>query len=178
MKIKTWQIWSAIWVLVFILDYIFHLSPSLENKGISVIEKQYYRFVTGLFLHANLFHLAVNLAGIYYTGTFLYGHISEIRLLIFVSVSAVITNALFSVLYPQCTSIGGSPVVFALIGVLFLLQLTNKQMPRLQMGTVHGSWILSYAVLGNIPVFSKNASTLVIHMLALGISMVFGYFIL
>lgn len=66
--------------------------------------------------------------------------------------------------------IGGSPVVFALIGFILISQLMRKSLPRFQLGTWYGNWIVGYAVLGNLPFFSGNASTLIIHLMALPVA--------
>ena len=70
--------------------------------------------------------------------------------------------------------IGGSPVVFALIGFILISQFMRKSLPRFQLGTWYGNWIVGYAVLGNLPFFSGNASTLIIHLMALAVGAAFG----
>jgi len=168
-------VWMATWLGFYLLGFKMNCVEALGNKGIHVIGNEYYRFFTGLLLHVNLFHLLINMVALYWVGDFLKGQVGELKLLCFSAVAALLANVVFSFLYPECSSIGGSPVVFSLIGLIFILQLMRKDLPRLQLHSVHGSWIIGVAVLGNIPVFSKNISTLVIHMLALAAAMAMGF---
>lgn len=39
---------------------------ALSNKGFQIIHHEYYRLITGLFLHVNLLHFAVNALAISY----------------------------------------------------------------------------------------------------------------
>ena len=62
----------------------------------------------------------------------------------------------FSFVSPYGTRIiGGSPVVFALIGFILISQLMRKSLPRFQLGTWYGNWIVGYAVLGNFSFFPE-----------------------
>lgn len=167
-------LWIGAWIASYILGIKMNCVEMLANRGMNVIENQYYRFFTGLLLHVNLFHLMVNVIAMYWVGTFLNGQISEWKLLIFSIVSGSAGNIIFSICYPDSTSIGGSPVIFAMIGLICALQLLRADMTRFQFGTAYGEWIVGYAILGNIPIFSKNISTLVIHMISFGAAFLFG----
>ena len=50
----------------------------------------------------------------------------------------------------------------------------KKDIERFRPNTVETSWMLGYAILGNIPLFSGNISTLVIHLLAFVIAFLLG----
>ena len=58
-------------------------------------------------------------------------------------------------------------MVFSLIALMAVLQVVRKDLPGFNLNTAYGQWIAGYAILSNIPVFSKNSSTLVIHPLTL-----------
>ena len=150
--------WGTIYLASFKAD-CFHL---LSNKGTNIIENQYYRFFTGLLVHVNCFHLIINAAALYWVLYFLDGKINEIKLMI------------FSMLYPNSQSIGGSPVVFSLIALIAVLQVVRKDLPGFNLNTAYGQWIAGYAILSNIPVFSKNSSTLVIHSIAFSVAFILG----
>lgn len=166
--------WCSLWAAVFILDLAFGWKELLCSKGLAGIGGQYYRWFTGLLLHVNLFHLLINCVVLYYVGVFLKGQAQAGRLFLFSAAVAVAANAIFAAIYPQSESIGGSPVVFALIGLIGAMQLLSKDGPRFSFHSAYGRWIAGFAILGNIPVFSGNSSTLVIHGVALAIGLAAG----
>lgn len=167
MKEVTSYIWIAAWSAVWLTGLRFDCAPYLTSRGIHMINGEYYRLFTGLLVHVNLFHLLVNAAAMYYTGSFLHGQAAEWKLAAFSLIAALIAQLIFSALYPNAvSSCGGSPVVFALIGLVFVFQIFRTDVPRLTLGSRHGDWIIIYAILANIPLFSGNISTLVIHLAA------------
>ena len=166
----TRNVWIIMWGTIYLASFkadCFHL---LSNKGTNIIENQYYRFFTGLLVHVNCFHLIINAAALYWVLYFLDGKINEIKLMIFSLVTGSLTNMIFSMLYPNSQSIGGSPVVFSLIALMAVLQVVRKDLPGFNLNTAYGQWIAGYAILSNIPVFSKNSSTLVIHSIAFSVA--------
>ena len=56
-------------------------------------------------------------------------------------------------------------MVFSLIALIAVLQVVRKDLLGLT-SIQHTAMDCSYAILSNIPVFSKNSSTLVIHSIA------------
>lgn len=173
---KTFSLlWIPMWIIVFIVGINTDCVELLSNKGIHLIGNEYYRFFTGLLLHVNLFHLAVNVISVYCIGSFLIGQISAVKTVVFSAIVGVCESILFSVVYPDSISIGGSPIVFSLIGLMCVLQLLRKDLPRFRMGTWRSNWIVGYAILGNMPVFSGNSSTLICHLLAMTVALILGY---
>lgn len=171
---SVFYLWIAAWWIFYFVGLKVDLVPLLGNQGFRLIDGQYYRFFTGLMLHVNLFHVLINSVAMYWTGVFLKGQVSKTKLLIFSAAAGTAANLVFSAIYPESISIGGSPVIFALIGLLFALQLFRADVPRFQPKTTYGSWIIGYAILGNIPIFSGNISTLVIHLTAFAVAFLLG----
>lgn len=173
-KVYTRNIWFIMWGTIYLASFkadCFHL---LSNKGINIIENQYYRSLTGLFVHVNFFHLSINAVALYWVLYFLDGKINGIKLMIFSMVAGSLTNVIFSMLYPNSQSVGGSPVVFSFIALIAVLQAVKKDLPRFNLHTAYGQWIAGYAILSNIPIFSKNSSTLVIHSIAFLVAFILG----
>ena len=83
--------------------------------------------------------------------------------MIFSLVTGSLTNMIFSMLYPNSQSIGGSPVVFSLIALMAVLQVVRKDLPGFNLKYSIRAMDCRLCILSNIPVFSKNSSTLVIH---------------
>ncbi len=171
---KHWFSWGlvAVWAIVYLIGLKTELSDLLANKGISVLGKEYYRFFTALFLHSNLLHMLLNSAALYFVGIYLEPQIAPWKLMVFSVSIAVVTEMLFSWLYQSADSVGGSPIVFALIGLIIAMQVTKSAQIPFKMGTWYGNWITTYAVLANIPLFSTSfLSTILIH----GMPLVLGF---
>lgn len=174
MTFKKNHIWIFVWTLIFVMGFQVNCTEMLGNKGIHIINGEYYRFFTGLLVHVNFFHVLVNIIALYYTVNYLSGQVSQIKLLLLSIIAAIAANVAFSVIYPDSLSIGGSPIIFAMLGLTLTLQIMKKDVERFRPNTVQTSWMLCYAILGNIPLFSGNISTLVIHLLAFGIAFLLG----
>ena len=149
------HIWLIIWIIVYFMSFFLDCTELLGNKGMDIIQGEYYRFFTALLVHVNLLHLVVNI-------------------LILSGIAATIANLLFSLIYPGSVSIGGSPVIYAMLGITLALHLLKKNMDRFNPNTVQTRWMLGYGILGNIPIFSGNISTLVIHLTAFVVAFALG----
>lgn len=169
---KVRNLWMILWGIIYILGFKLDCFELLGNKGIHIIKGQYYRFFTGLLVHVNIFHLLINIIVLYWVYYFIDKQVSEVVLILLPLASSILTCIVFSIIYPDSQSIGGSPVIFSLLGIILALQLFHKDLPRFQPNSAYGYWILGYAVLGNIPFFSGNISILIIHALSFIISFI------
>lgn len=168
------MIWIILWIVIFLLDMIFELKGILCCKGIGILNTDYYRIFTGLLLHINLFHIVANVIAMYFVCQFLNKKINNSILFVSSIIMGMLANFLFSVIRPKSYMVGGSPMIFALIGVIVILQWKRKDLPRFQLGTWYGNWIVGYAILGNIPFFSKDFSTFLVHILGFVVGLLFG----
>ena len=175
MAFRMNHIWIFVWILVFLIGLKVDCTELLGNKGINTIQNEYYRFFSGLLVHVNWFHLLINIISLYFIVNFLDGQIEPIKLLVFSVVVGTVTCVIFSMIYRECICIGGSPIVFAMLGLMLILQITNKRVERFTLDSFETRWLFGYAILGNIPVFSKNISTFVIHFISFAIALVLGY---
>ena len=126
---------------------------ALSNKGFQIIHHEYYRLITGLFLHVNLLHFAVNALAISYLDIYIDQCIKAGTLFFISLLGGTIAHIIFSLIYPESTSVGGSPVIFSL----------------------YGKWIIVYVIFAQIPFFSSNISTFVIHFISFIIGMLLAY---
>ena len=78
---------------------------------------QYYRLLTGCFLHGNIFHLAFNCYALYVIGTQMESYLGKAKYLIIYLFSGI-SGALFSMIFgsPNALSIGASGAIFGLMG--------------------------------------------------------------
>ena len=114
--------------LLIALNVILYVIPVLTNSYDVIINNfcvygplikagQYYRIITGVFLHGGILHLAFNCYVLYVIGSQLESYLGKVRYLIIYLFSAV-TASLFSMIFNSNPSIGASGAIFGLMGAL------------------------------------------------------------
>ncbi len=113
-------------ILVLVLIYLFSL---LTNSGNSLINKfavygpfirsynEYYRLLTGTFLHGNFIHLFSNCYALYIIGLQVESFYGKKKFLLIYFFSAL-TGSLLSVTLSNYASVGASGAIFGLMGAL------------------------------------------------------------
>lgn len=108
---------------------------SLHNVFITV-KGEYFRFWTSLFLHANGFHLALNMFSLFMVGPFieaLFGRISFFLLYMLSGLGSTVASYFFTLsesqypLYSSVESVGASGAIFGIVGGLLYFLLWNKE---------------------------------------------------
>jgi len=112
----------AINILIFAYMTIFGQSNYLINRfatyGPFIVRyHEYYRLITGAFLHADIIHLLFNCYSLYVIGTQMESFLGKWKFLIIYFVSAI-TGSLFSIVLTSGASIGASGAIFGLMGSL------------------------------------------------------------
>lgn len=164
----------VIWLVIWLIGRKNDLTEQYAAKGLNLIGREYHRLGTALFLHRDLLHVAANALALYWVGVYLEPQISPGKLCVFALLAGVIAQLIFSVIYRNSTSFGGSPIVFALIGLTAVWTMMKAGSTRFQLGTWYGNWILGYAVLSNLPILGNDLSLLVIHGISLICGMLLG----
>jgi membrane associated rhomboid family serine protease len=85
-------------------------------------QHEWWRIVTGAFLHANLLHIAVNMYSLYVLGRFVEPVLGSPRMLLVYAVSLVVSG--LSVTYfspPDAATLGASGAIFGIFGALFAI---------------------------------------------------------
>jgi membrane associated rhomboid family serine protease len=90
--------------------------------GPFVAQGDWWRLVTSMFLHANFFHIAVNMWSLYIVGTILEQAIGRWRFLLLYLVSGVAGSAGALVWSPEKPTVGASGAIFGILGALFVLE--------------------------------------------------------
>lgn len=111
------------------INALLYLFPILTNTYDTVLNNfciyapsiksgQYYRLITGIFLHGNIIHLALNCYSLYVIGTQLESFLGKVKYLI-VYLFSGLSGALFSMMFNHnAASIGASGAIFGLLGSL------------------------------------------------------------
>lgn len=108
-------------IFVFILMFLFGQRDYFINKfavyGPLVTRGEYYRLLTGTFLHADLIHILFNSYALYIIGSQIESFMGKFKFLIIYLGSAII-GSLFSITFSNVASIGASGAIFGLMGSL------------------------------------------------------------
>lgn len=122
-------------VCVLIQVYLITAGYSVEdiyrqfgiNSYLVFEDKQYYRIITGSFVHANLLHLTMNMMSLYYLSSMLKYVVDDITMFT-IYVISLITSALASTYFdPMSISVGSSGAVYGLFGVIIAFALLKKK---------------------------------------------------
>ncbi len=106
----------AINVLVFIICQFFNYIPFAVNR-IAIVNGEYYRLITGIFLHGNVLHLAFNCYALYVIGMQLESFLGKWKYLVVYLLSGL-AGSLLSIFFSNNYSIGASGAIFGLLGSL------------------------------------------------------------
>ena len=109
-------------VLLYFIPIIFGFYNELINKycifAPSIRNGEYYRLLTGAFIHANILHLGCNCYALYVLGTQVESYLGKIKYIIIYILSAL-SASLFSMIFAKNTaSIGASGAIFGIMGAL------------------------------------------------------------
>ena len=142
---------TYILILVNVLLYIVPIIYNKQNTVLSnfciykdsILGGEYYRLITGTFLHANLIHLLFNMYALFVLGSQLESFVGKIKFTIIYLFSAV-TGSLLSMLFlKNGVSVGASGAVFGLMGALLYFGLHY----RVYLGSVVRTNILPIIIL-------------------------------
>ncbi len=129
-------------ILANVIVYAFiaiHGGPSMNNPyyvagvlyGAAVLQQgEWYRIVTGAFLHGGLAHIALNMFALYQLGTFVEAALGPWRMLVVYSVA--LAGGGLAVVYfdPHNPTVGASGAIFGLFGALIAIGLRLGQRGR------------------------------------------------
>jgi membrane associated rhomboid family serine protease len=91
-------------------------------RGVSVAEGEWYRLLTGAFLHYDFFHILFNMAALYFLGRILEPGIGTLRF-VFLYLASLFGGAFGALLLSgsETLTIGASGAVFGIFGATFVI---------------------------------------------------------
>jgi membrane associated rhomboid family serine protease len=121
-----------------------------------ILQGQYWRFITPIFLHANALHVGLNMFNLVILGVFLerlFGHMRFLLIYLLTGIIACIASFYFA---PQEISVGASGAIFGLVGAYSIFVLVHRQaFPRGGIPAI--SWLLVIVALNlSIGFFISN----------------------
>ena len=104
--------------IILPIEYIYTLVQINEN----ILQGEYWRLFTSMFLHADIFHIFSNMIALLLFGSAVENNYSKLEYLIIYFISGLIGNLFSLLLLPLNTiSLGASGAIFGLIGASFVL---------------------------------------------------------
>jgi membrane associated rhomboid family serine protease len=173
-KTGLWFLWlSLICVVVFVLQNLISGFTELMLLNTHVFSGELWRFVTSLFLHADIIHLIYNLFALLLFGFILERIIGSRNFLIVFFASGIIGN-LISVNFYE-SSLGASGAIYGVIGCVAVL---NPMMMIWAFGMLMPMFIAAILwiagdILGVFGVFDKNVGYIA-HLGGVFIGVVLG----
>jgi len=92
-----------------------------------IIQGQYWRFITPIFLHANLLHVGLNMLNFFVLGIFLERLVGHLRFLLIYLLTGIISIIASFYFMPQEISVGASGAIFGLVGAYSVFVLRHRR---------------------------------------------------
>ncbi len=92
-----------------------------------ILQGQYWRFITPIFLHANLLHVGLNMLNLVILGVFLERLIGHWRFLLIYLLTGVVSIISSFYFMPQEVSVGASGAIFGLVGAYSIFVLIHRR---------------------------------------------------
>ncbi len=97
------------------------------KENTRILQGQYWRFITPIFLHANLLHVGLNMLNLVILGVFLerlVGHWRFLYIYLLTGIVSIISSFYFM---PQEVSVGASGAIFGLVGAYSIFVLVHRR---------------------------------------------------
>ncbi|WP_126627522.1 rhomboid family intramembrane serine protease [Dictyobacter alpinus] len=92
-----------------------------------ILHGQYWRFLTPIFLHANLLHVGLNMLNLVILGTFLERLVGHLRFLLIYLITGIISIIASFAFAPEVISVGASGAIFGLVGAYSLFVVIHRR---------------------------------------------------
>lgn len=108
------------------------ISPDAEllynaggNLGVATVNGQWWRLVTGMFIHGGIMHLLMNMYALIYIGLMLEPILGKARFISAYILTGIVASITSIAIHPQIVSVGASGAIFGMFGVYLALLTTN-----------------------------------------------------
>lgn len=98
------------------------------NSAADIRDGEYYRLLSSMFLHADIFHLAINMYSLFVVGPtviFLFGLPGFAIIYLLAGIGGSLTSSIFN---PKVPSVGASGAIFGLVGALLVFAILTQQL--------------------------------------------------
>jgi rhomboid protease GluP len=106
-----------------------------------ILQGQYWRFITPIFLHVNALHVGLNMLNLLALGIFLERIMGHLRYFLVYTITGIVSIIASFYFMPQELSVGASGAIFGLVGAYSIFVLIHrKAFPRGGLGAI--SWLI------------------------------------
>ncbi|KRM07962.1 rhomboid family intramembrane serine protease [Liquorilactobacillus ghanensis] len=121
-------------IVVYLIEFFLSGSFNISGRVLEIMggrwnpdlmAGEWWRLFTPIFLHVTVYHIAFNMAALYYAGSLveeIYGHFKFLLIYLFTGFTGNLLSALFK---PNVISAGASTSLFGLFAVLALMQVVR-----------------------------------------------------
>lgn len=103
--------------LIFIISMFVNILPLFAVNRYFIVHGEYYRLITGIFLHNGIIHLMCNMYSLYVIGPQLESFLGKVKYLIVYLLSGL-AGSVLSIFFSNSFSVGASGAIFGLLGSL------------------------------------------------------------
>lgn len=132
---------------------------------------QLYRLITYGYTQTAIWHLAANVFGLWYVGSYLETKIGIIRFIFIYHIGLIIAGAAILFLYPNCFNYGASPAIFTCLGILANWLIRKRDLWNEYKSQKGFYFLLYYFVLSNF----IGLRTLLFHLFGFCIGFLLGF---
>jgi membrane associated rhomboid family serine protease len=136
---------------------VYGVNSSIYRNGFLyapyVAQGDWWRLMTAAFLHYGMFHLLLNMLGLYWFGSLLERRIGSGRFLLLYIVSGLAGSAGALVVSPTSATVGASGAIFGILGAGLVLERQRDYVfGGSALGVIVANLVLTFAWSGNISV--------------------------
>lgn len=103
--------------IIFIISMFINILPLFAVNRYFIVHGEYYRLITGIFLHNGILHLIFNMYSLYVIGTQLESFLGRTKYLAVYLLSGL-AGSVLSIFFSNGFSVGASGAIFGLLGSL------------------------------------------------------------
>ncbi len=127
----------------FIVDGNLLVKYGAINSNKIVLYNEWWRLITAMFLHLDIFHLAMNMVSLYIIGTIVEQTYNRIIYLLIYIITGITGSLLSLYLSSYFLLAGASGAIFGLFGLLFGYYLVNRNIPSISnQSAISNFWII------------------------------------
>ena len=135
-------------------------------------ERQFWRLITHIYLHAGIFHFLFNMVALMFSGKAIEKKIGFIKSILLFHIIAVIDAIIMCLIFPDSTSVGASGGIFGFIGIISASKLFNNN----QIGKILNTGELIYLIIFCILSLVLGFESFLTHFIAFILGLTAGLF--
>ncbi len=132
-KATSWLIIAnTLMIVIMMFDGISIMYPPARellayggNRRLEVLEGEYWRLLTAVFLHGGLVHLILNMVGLGLSGLFLEKVVGPAKLVLSFLICGILASIASIYWHVDVVSIGASGAIFGLLGIILIFSLSG-----------------------------------------------------